>query len=114
MRTASESPLAAVKDEFRGLVYFPVDVKYKIIATLTPVQEKKVIILHTSDGKEQHYMEYAHAEFELNGMSNSLLILEVIEEGPYRGTLFLAFGDETSAIETYGAGRYLRCKKSTW
>ena len=31
--------------------------------------------------------------------------------GPTRGTLFLAFADETSARETYGAGRYLDLKK---
>jgi uncharacterized protein (DUF1684 family) len=34
-----------------------------------------------------------------------------MEEGPYRGTLFLAFADATSANETYGAGRYLDVKK---
>jgi hypothetical protein len=40
-----------------------------------------------------------------------LLILESIESGPLRGTLFLAFADGTSARETYGAGRYLDVKK---
>ena len=31
--------------------------------------------------------------------------------GPFRGTLFLAFADATSAKESYGAGRYLDIKK---
>jgi uncharacterized protein (DUF1684 family) len=34
-----------------------------------------------------------------------------MEAGPERGTLFLAFADETSTQETYGAGRYLDIKK---
>jgi uncharacterized protein len=32
--------------------------------------------------------------------------------GPFRGKLFLAFGDATSAKETYGAGRYLDITKT--
>jgi uncharacterized protein (DUF1684 family) len=40
-----------------------------------------------------------------------LLILEILDVGPYRATLFLAFADATSANETYGAGRYLDLKK---
>jgi uncharacterized protein len=34
-----------------------------------------------------------------------------MDAGPYRGKLFLAFADATSANETYGAGRYLDLKK---
>jgi uncharacterized protein (DUF1684 family) len=34
-----------------------------------------------------------------------------MDMGPFRGKLFLAFGDETSARETYGAGRYLDVQK---
>ena len=34
-----------------------------------------------------------------------------MDSGPSRGKLFFAFGDETSAVETYGAGRYLDLEK---
>jgi uncharacterized protein (DUF1684 family) len=68
-------------------------------------------VLPTSDGEEKQYKEYAYAEFSLDGEKNKLLILEIIDVGPYRGTLFLAFADATSANETYGAGRYLDLKK---
>jgi uncharacterized protein (DUF1684 family) len=57
-------------------------------------------------------MEYAYAEFDLGGFHNKLLILEGIGIGPVRGKLFLAFGDATSAGETYGAGRYLDIAKA--
>jgi len=111
MRTADESPLAKKTETFAGLKYFDADPKYRIIANLTPVQNRNVILLKTSDGKEERYMDYATAEFELDGIACKLLILEVMEMGPFRGKLFLAFGDETSAQETYGAGRYLDVTK---
>ena len=111
MRTASDSPFAGKVDEFNGLTYFAPDIKYKIKAKLIPVENKKAVVLPTSDGKTKRYMEYAHAVFSLEGQEHRLLILEIMDMGPYRGTLFLAFGDETSAHETYGAGRYLDVKK---
>ena len=97
--------------EFHGLKYFPVDAKYRIDARLTEIDQKKAVALPTSDGKQKSYLEYAYAEFELDGIKNKLLILEIMDMGPYRGTLFLAFADKTSANETYGAGRYLEVKK---
>ena len=111
MRTSKESPFANKKETFNGLKYYPIDIRYKITADLTAIPNKKVVLLSTSDGKEEQYVEYAYAEFDLNGYHNKLLILEMIDTGPFRGKLFLAFGDETSAGETYGAGRYLDVEK---
>jgi len=107
MKTSPESPFAENPTAFTALKYFPPDIRYKITATLTPVQNKKPVMLSTNDGKQQQYVEYAYADFDLDGYNNRLLILEVLDAGPFRGKLFLAFGDETSAGETYGAGRYL-------
>lgn len=107
MKTSNESPFAKEKESYTALKYFPADPKYRIIADLKPVENKKPVILKTNDGKEQHYIEYAYAEFDLDQFHNKLLIYEVMDMGPIRGKLFLAFGDATSAEETYGAGRYL-------
>ncbi|MBL7857693.1 MAG: DUF1684 domain-containing protein [Cyclobacteriaceae bacterium] len=107
MRTAAESPFAENPDTFKGLSYYPPSSRYRIIAELNPIQNKKAVLLSTNDGKEQRYIEYAYAEFDLDGYHNKLLILEIMDMGPFRGKLFLSFGDETSASETYGAGRYL-------
>lgn len=112
MRTSAESPFAKNPGEYKGLNYYPPDVKYRVIANLRPIEKKKPVVLSTNDGKEQRYIEYAYAEFKLDGVSNKLLILEIADMGPFRGNLFLAFGDETSASETYGAGRYLDVTKT--
>ncbi len=111
MKSGDESPFRKDTIPFQGLKYFPVNEKYTIKAKLEPIEKKKVVILGTSDGQEQKYLEYAYAIFDLEDVENKLLILELMDMGPQRGKLFLAFADASSGIETYGAGRYLDVKK---
>ena len=111
MRNSPESPFAATPDKYEGLNYFGPDIHYRVIAALNPVTERKMRMLATNDGEQQRYLEYAYAEFKLDGATNKLLILEIADPGPSNGKLFLAFGDETSARETYGGGRYLDVAK---
>jgi uncharacterized protein len=111
MKSGNGSPFLKDSIPFTELHYFSVDAKYRVKAKLQPIEGKKVVILATSDGNEQKYLEYANAIFSLDGIENNLLILELMEMGPQRGKLFLAFADETSGAETYGAGRYLDVKK---
>jgi uncharacterized protein len=111
MKSGAGSPFLKDSIAFTNLHYFPIDEKYRIKAKLEPIDNKKVIILSTSDGKEEKYLEFAFASFSYGGIQNKLLILELMEMGPQRGKLFLAFADETSGNETYGAGRYMDIKK---
>jgi len=111
LKSGDGSPFVKDNIPFEGLKYFQASEKYNIKAKLEPVKEKKVVLLGTSDGKEQKYLEYAYATFDLDGVQNKLLILEVMDMGPQRGKLFLGFADASSGIETYGAGRYLDVKK---
>jgi len=111
MKNDEGSPFNDSTVTFSPLHYFEPDIKFRVNADLEPIENKKMIVLPTSDGKEKKYLEYAYATFKLEGVKNKLLILEIIDMGPYKGTLFLAFADETSARETYGAGRYLDLKK---
>jgi uncharacterized protein (DUF1684 family) len=111
MRNSDESPFAKSKQKFKALSYFEPDLAYKVNARLVEIPSKKMILLATSSGEEERYLEYAFAEFDLNGKKNKLLIVELVTPGATKGTLFLAFADNTSANETYGAGRYLDIKK---
>lgn len=111
MRNSKESPFASDPSAFTGLKFFPPNPKYLITADLSMAENRKVVILPTSDEKEARYQEYAYASFELDGVKCRLTVLESIDMGPTRGTLFLPFADQTSALDTYGAGRYLDVKK---
>ncbi|MEI9921258.1 MAG: DUF1684 domain-containing protein [Bacteroidota bacterium] len=112
MKSNNESPFKDSKESFTGLKYFEPDPKFRIVADLEPIEAKKMVVLPTSDNQQQRYIEYAYATFSVDDVSCRLLILEVADNGPFRGTLFLAFADQSSAIETYGAGRYLDVKKT--
>lgn len=111
MKNDPSSPFVVGTIPFDSLKYFVPDSRFRIKAALEPVQHKKVVSLNTSTGETSRYLEYAWATFELGGKSNKLLILEIMDMGPQRGKLFLAFADETSTRESYGAGRYLDIKK---
>lgn len=112
MKSGDGSPFKNVPEPFTGLKYFPPDPKFRIVADLEPIENRNVVVLATSDKKEQRYIEYAWATFSIDRVKCKLLILEVIDNGPFKGTLFLSFADQSSAIETYGAGRYLDVKKT--
>jgi uncharacterized protein (DUF1684 family) len=111
MRIAEDSPFAPDSVEYKGLNYFPVDMAYKIKAKLEVIPNKKIVTLPTSEGDQKQYLEFAYAIFDLHDKVNKLLILETVG-GEFDGMLFLAFGDATSAYETYGAGRYLELVKA--
>jgi hypothetical protein len=111
LRRDPESPFRGISDTTKSPEYFPPDLAFRVMASLEPVQQKQVRVLQTSTSEQQRYLDYAWASFELQGKKCKLLILEVMDMGPNRGKLFLAFADETSAKETYGGGRYLDLKK---
>lgn len=111
LRLDPDSPLGASANTFDSLQYFPTDIRYRVIAKLVPIEKKQVRVLTTSTGEQTKYLEYAWAYFLLGRDEFRLLILEIMDMGPNRGKLFLAFADETSARETYGGGRYLDLKK---
>lgn len=110
MRNAEDSPFAPDSVQYKGLNYFPIDRNYKIKAKLDLIADKKIVTLPTSDGKKKQYLEFAYAVFDLHNKVHRLLILETVG-GEFDGMLFLAFGDDTSTEETYGAGRYLELEQ---
>ena len=103
MKYSAESPFVIDSLKYEGLKYYPPDLAYKIKGRFEKIEKPGIRTLATNDGKQEQYLEYGFARFSLGGGENKLLILENVTED----VLFLAFGDETSAIETYGAGRYL-------
>lgn len=104
MRSNRESPFAPDSIAFKGLDYYAPDPAYKVRARITPIQSQKLIQMPTSTGEEEKYIRYAYADFELNGQSQRLLLLQPFDS---QTMLFVPFTDATSGEETYGGGRYL-------
>jgi hypothetical protein len=104
---ASSSPLPEEEKKiFKGLNYYPVNLDYKIRARLIDIKKKQPIFIPTTTGEQEKYIPFAFAEFELDGIGQRLILYKDWEDAnPNR--LVLMFADATSAIETYGGGRYI-------
>jgi uncharacterized protein (DUF1684 family) len=107
----AESPLTEEqKKNLQELDYYPVDPEYRVRARLVPVDQRVMIQIPMTDGTLERYIKQAYAEFELQGKTHRLLLLQSANEADKRN-YFLAFADETSGRETYGGGRFLDVRR---
>jgi uncharacterized protein len=97
-----DSPIENKKD-FKGLVYYDVDLTYKVKAELEIDKTGAKFIINTTDNKADTLIKYGTAKFEFGGKQNMLSIFKTQNAR----LLFLPFRDNTSGKETYGGGRYL-------
>jgi hypothetical protein len=105
MARDEESPFVGADKTFMGLSYFKIDPKFKVKAQLEKIKRIAYVKVPTSDGQSKNYLKYGIIRFEIDQKPLELLALR-----PVTGKndfLFVPFTDETSAFETYGAGRYL-------
>lgn len=100
MNTSEDSPFANLDSSVK-LTYYPVNEKFKVIATIERVLDTGEITLGTSDNRPRVLKKYAILKFKLEGTPHQLLVLRS-DQG-----LFLAFGDLTNDRTTYGGGRYI-------
>ncbi|MFY0625111.1 MAG: DUF1684 domain-containing protein [Reichenbachiella sp.] len=105
MSSGKDSPFGIYGDTTVKLSYYPVNPKYNLTAKIELIETRQFLTLGSSDGNPVKYQKYAYAKFKIDDKPYQLLILKDPEVK--NGGLFTAFVDETSAIETYGAGRYL-------
>lgn len=103
MRNSPDSPFKGKEEKYQRLKFYPIDARWKVKARFYEIPTKNIRRLPTSDNKIKEYFEYGSAEFSIADKPQQLLLLKNANDQ----SLFLAFGDETGAIETYGAGRYL-------
>jgi uncharacterized protein (DUF1684 family) len=89
---------------FKGLDYFPIDLKYRFTAKFYPYTPVKILEIPTQAGTVEKEISPGALGFSLNG--NEYRIDAVIEKGS-EDQLFIMFSDATSGNETYGPGRQL-------
>ena len=90
--------------DFKGLEYFPVDLKWRIEARFEPYTPPKIIPIPTIINTVEYDSCPGALAFEVGGKTYRLDA--VIEEGT-ENELFIMFSDETSGEETYHLGRQL-------
>jgi len=95
---------AAALKSFKGVESFPVDPAWRLVAKFEAYSPKKKIEVPTNVAETTEMQESPGAVvFVKDGKSYRLEALI----GGAKGELFLVFGDQTNAKESYGGGRFL-------
>ena len=109
-RFFKEDPHSPLKDadrrDFKGLSYYPIDLRYAVIGSVAPYPTEPkplTVTLPTSKGTGKKYVRYGRFQFQLSGKEHRLQVYRPLGGGEH----FLPFRDETSGKETYSEGRYL-------
>jgi len=92
--------------EFKGLEYYPIDPKWRIEARVEPYQPPKMIPITNVLSMTEDEPSPGALAFEVDG--KTYRIDPILEQG--ETDWFVMIADETTAKETYGAGRYLYVK----
>ncbi|MEP0264613.1 DUF1684 domain-containing protein [Dokdonia sp.] len=98
--------------DFRGLEFYPIDVKFRVSATFTKTPNATPFDMALSSGRTREYVMYGIAKFTIEGKLFTLPIYQntYYREHPeheYGQSLFLPFTDYTSGDGSYGGGRYI-------
>lgn len=94
---------------FEGICYFPIDTNYIVPASFTRKKGKKFIMPMTK-ARTVFYRQYGVLTFRIHDTLCELAVYENLDlkkNKHYKNYLFLPFRDGTTAISTYGGGRYL-------
>lgn len=96
-------PYAAARSSFRGIDYFPIDPRWRVVADWHPAPAPRAIVLLTTIGTPQSLALAGSAEFTRGDRRYRLQALRDADGK----RLFFPFSDRTSGRESYGGGRYL-------
>ncbi|GJM61925.1 DUF1684 domain-containing protein [Persicobacter diffluens] len=104
-KNSEQSPLTEEqKKSFQHLDYFPAQTDFCLQAKVNRTFSNETIAVQTSSGKAKTYFPYAYLEFEIQKQPFKLLALQPTA---HPDMLLVAFTDNTTGHETYGAGRYI-------
>jgi uncharacterized protein (DUF1684 family) len=96
---------SAVRKNFAGLTWYPVDAKFKVEATFVPYPPGKTLPIVNIIDEISNLPCPGYAEFKLDGVTHTL---DAIGEG---GGLFFVLRDGTSGNTTYRPARFLTVEK---
>ena len=99
-----KDPDGPARAHFQGLAYFPADPKWRVEATFVPYDTPHQIQIPNVLGEVESMEAPGLVKFKVDGKEYTLA---PVVEDPKEPLLWFIFKDQTSAKETYGAGRFL-------
>lgn len=110
-KSRKESPLEpAALRKFRHHDFFPIDLKYRVVAKLTVTEKEPFFKMKTSTLDEREHRKYGQLEFTIAGEPFTLNVYQsgaLMKTAEYKNYLFLPFTDLTNDKQTYAGGRYM-------
>lgn len=95
---------------FKGLPFFPINEKYRVVAKFERAQNVTPFKMSTTTDRKPVYELFGVATFSIDGVEYQLNIYQshkLREMEEYKNHLFLPFTDLTSGVESYGGGRFI-------
>jgi uncharacterized protein (DUF1684 family) len=97
--------------DYKGLEYFPIDLKFRYMLPLTPNPNPETIEILSTRGNRRHATRVGWFDFEVGGVPCRLEATRLQEPGVGEDDLGVLFRDATSGKESYALGRYVDAKK---
>jgi uncharacterized protein (DUF1684 family) len=99
---------SAERKSFEGICYFPVDSNFRVKATFHK-EKGTVFYMPMTKARKVRYQAVGYLEFRIKDSLCRLTLYKNLDlsDPAYKHYYFLPFKDGTTAISTYGAGRYL-------
>jgi TonB family protein len=110
-KDSKESPLDAQAIlKFGGHEFFPINLQYRVNATLTVSQGTPFFEMKTSSPRPSVERIYGYVSFTLQGKEFNMPVYQskkLMQTTEYEDYLFFPFTDKTNDYETYAGGRYI-------
>lgn len=110
----AKSPLEPkARKRFKKHDFFPVDLRYRVVATLTVTENTPFFQMKTTGDRLPQYRKFGLIHFTLEGIEYELSVYQskdLMNRKEYEDYLFLPFTDLTNGKESYVAGRYLEVR----
>lgn len=106
MRDRKRSPMtSAVRKQFKGLNYFPVDSTYRFKVSLQPIHPPDSVRMVTNLGEMRMHAKVGTVRIPFERGAQQLAAYHIQSEP--RDQLWIPFSDSTNRSTTYPAGRYI-------
>jgi uncharacterized protein len=94
---------SAAAHDFKGMMFYALDLNYRITATWVPSNGHKKVAIPTAIGDVSEQITPGTVQFKVNGADVTLTALG----GDPKTGLFFVFNDATAKSDTYPGGRFL-------
>jgi uncharacterized protein len=98
-------------DDRKYFQFFAANEKYKIVCNFKKATDTAVLSMATTSvpPSVQYFTRYGTLHFKIGDTMHTLTVYQPkpIMPAPYADYLFIPFLDNTSAIQSYGSGRYI-------